>query len=151
MFARSRAKAVEAFTPPALPGFFAIPTSIPPPAPSVSLPLKVALTYSVAFSHRSQELLWRAWLVPNHYCCSMPSATPGRNEKLVFSALHSVACGLHQSFSLPHVRYFGAHYRIQPLSFTSQPLHNSALLPPALGVEFPSWLFRLPSGFLVTP
>ncbi len=66
MFARSRAKAVVAFTPPALPGFFAIPASIPPPVPSVSLPLKVALTYSVVFSRRPQELLWRAWLIPNH-------------------------------------------------------------------------------------
>jgi hypothetical protein len=75
----------------------------------------------------------------------MPSETPGRSEELVSSAPHPVACVRSQSISLPNEN-FGANYRIQPLSFTSQPFLTALRYNPSR-FEY-GWLTRpYPEGF----
>lgn len=55
MFLPSRSIAVKAFTPSALPDFFAIPAFIPSQLPSFWLPLKVAFPYSARFPSRTKS------------------------------------------------------------------------------------------------
>jgi len=66
MFARSRAITVAAFTPSALPDFFAIPAAIPGRQPSVSLLFTVVLTYSTR-SDCEPRAFRPAWLILYHH------------------------------------------------------------------------------------
>src|SRR6185369_18089089 len=90
----------------------------------------------------NQELSLACLVASTSLCCSMPSATPGRSQALVFIEPVSVACHpLPRPW--PPNWYFGANYRIQRLTLhlsTSPQLHGSLS---ALGVEFPFSLFRL--------
>jgi hypothetical protein len=77
MFVHPRSKAVEAFTPPALPGFIAIPTSIP------DHPAFAALRFTVGLHTRHRSVpAPRLDGQPGSFrfilCCSMLSATPER-------------------------------------------------------------------------
>ena len=115
MFVLQRSIAVRAFTPSALPDFFAIPALIPSQLPSVGLPLKVALPYSALLLHSSQELLLACLVASTSPCCSMPSATPRWSQVLVSIAPVSVACIPCHGLGHP-TGYFGANYRIQRLT-----------------------------------
>ncbi|HLA09479.1 MAG TPA: hypothetical protein VJ023_02605 [Pyrinomonadaceae bacterium] len=75
MFVHPRAKAVEAFTPPALPGFIAIPASIPFQSAFDALRFTVA-----RHTWRRSGLAKTVSGPPGSFtitvCCSMLSATP---------------------------------------------------------------------------
>src|SRR6266849_6742404 len=129
MFARPRPIAVRAFTPSALPDFFAIPALIPSQLPSVRLPLKVALPYSALVQAPIQELLLACLVASTSPCCSMPSATPGRSQVLVCIAPVSVACIPCHGLGHP-TGISGLTTGFSVLRFTSQPLLNSVVLCP---------------------
>lgn len=143
MFARSRVSTVRAFTPPALPGFTAIPALIPVQSPFGSLPVTVAChTRSLTLEPRAY---WPAWLILGHHVLLDAVCDPGTESSTRLSAPLPVACGPRESLSRSHLFHFGANYRIQRLTLhltTFPQLHASQL---ALGVEFPISLFRIVS------
>jgi hypothetical protein len=77
MFAHPQSNTVEAFTPPALPGFFARPASIPDrdPLPRSLFGL-LGILAAVRFRLKSPSDPPGSFFVS--MCCSMPSVTPGR-------------------------------------------------------------------------
>jgi len=65
MFVRSRAKTVAVFTPPALPGFYAMPTAIPNQTLFCRSPFHGCPAYSVSFQPVTKNCL-AAWLASVH-------------------------------------------------------------------------------------
>src|SRR3990172_6874075 len=128
MFARSRAKGVVAFAPPALPGFFA--PDLHPSASALCEPPTQGRTHLLGSGQSPLPRASLARLVNSESlsvarCRLRPR---GGVKSLSLALLILLLAALARASAFPHVRYFGAHYRIQPLSFTSQPLHSSALL-----------------------
>ena len=151
MFVHSRSKAVEAFTPPALPGFSAIPASIP------SHPSFAALRFTVVRHTRQcstpaknlMASLVRSCSLCVARCCLRPRSG---KPSLVSSAMAFVACVYHKGIGPPEFHHDnGANYQIQRLTLHLATSAQLRVSPPSLGVEFPHRLFRLPDGFLVTP
>jgi hypothetical protein len=92
---------VETFTPPALPGFFAIPVPIAESLPFAWLPFHRLLGHTRQVSvpdKRNYDSAWSAILRP--LVCSTPSTTPERDRPLATNATAPVACGL--SHTLGH-------------------------------------------------
>ena len=115
MFAHPQFNLVEAFTPSALPDFFAIPTSIPDRG---SLP---CFLFGLLWHTRRGSIPLQVpsdppGSLPVSMCCSMPSATPGKSLITCLDAISLVACFSCESFGLPNFGSFGAIYRIQLLS-----------------------------------
>src|SRR6266704_1282889 len=115
MFAHRQFHLVGAFTPSALPDFFAIPASIPDRGP-----LPCFLFGLLRLTRRGSIPLQEPSDLPGSFlvsmCCSMPSATPGKRSIARLSAISLVACFSCESFGLPNFGSFGASYRIQLLS-----------------------------------
>src|SRR6185503_10115883 len=115
MFAHPQSYVVEAFTPPALPGFFAIPASIPDRSPLPRF-LFGLLRHTCCGSIPPQEPSDPPGSFLVSMCCSMPSVTPGEGLITRPGAIAPVACFSCESFGLPNFGSFGATYRIQLLS-----------------------------------
>src|SRR6266705_5423131 len=127
MFARPRASAVRAFTPPALPGFTAKPALIPSPTRFfASLPSTVALAYSVG--SRLPRACWPAWLTLSHNVLLDAVCDPGLESRTRPGALLPVACGSREGLSLSHHFISGLTTGFSVLRFTSQPFLNSMVL-----------------------
>jgi len=69
---------VKAFTPPALPGFIAIPAFIPGQGPLPSFALASAQHTRRRSNHHAKNLSDQPGLFQITVCCSMLSATPER-------------------------------------------------------------------------
>jgi len=78
MFARSRLQAVAAFTPPALPGFFAIPAAIPGQGPLLSFFSRLDQHTRRRSTSHAKNLSDQPGSFTFTVCCSMLSATPER-------------------------------------------------------------------------
>ena len=116
MFVHPRLKTVTVFTPPALPGFIAIPTAIPNQTSFCRPPSYCCLAYSALFQSFSQESSGRL-ACPTSPCAARCCLRPrsGR-QALVFSALASVACVLSKRLGPPFFSHNGAYYQIQRLT-----------------------------------
>src|SRR6266850_4019460 len=98
MFVHPRLKTVAVFTPPALPGFFAMPTAIPNQTLFCRSPFHGCTGILGALSASHQELSGRLACFSSlcaARCCLRPRS--GR-QLLVAYAAASVACVFHQSF-----------------------------------------------------
>src|SRR6266496_778334 len=116
MFVHPRLKTVAVFTPPALPGFFAIPTTIPNQTLFCRTPFHGCGVILGSLSASSQELSGRlvcSCSLCAARCCLRPR---GGRLALVAGVPASVACGLHKSFGPPKSLYNGANYQIQRLT-----------------------------------
>lgn len=115
MFLPSRSSAVGSFTPPALPGFFAIPYPIPSEWPFAGLRSSLCRHTQPASVFRPRTLL--ACLVNPLAqcvvrCCLRPRG--GAGSRLWRAT--SVACGHWNGISLSLLLDFGANYQIQRLT-----------------------------------
>ncbi len=151
MFVHPRPKAVAAFTPPALPGFIAIPTSIPDHPSFCFPPFHCRFAYSGPFSStpRLDGRLARSVSYCVARCCLRPRS--GRLS-LVLRAIASVACVHHKSFGpLKFTTISGLTTRFSVSRFTSQPCPTPCFSACPQEQSFRCCLFRLPAGFLVAP
>ena len=140
MFAHSQSNVVEAFTPSALPDFFATPASIPDRG---SLPRSLfgLLWHTCRGSLPLKTLPIR--LVRSLSPCVARCRLRPRGEGLItrLSAIAPVACVSCESFGLPNFGSFGATYRIQLLSL------HLATAPPLLALDSGSLTKLFPVAF----
>jgi hypothetical protein len=154
MFLLSRSSAVGSFTPPALPGFFAIPVPIPCEWPFVVLRVIVVSTYSAWLSLPCQEPSSLAWFILRLYVLLDAVCDPGAESgsRLLRASL---CCLLPLARHLPFpILISGLTTRFSVLRFTSQPLF-ALVSPPHLrcrvSVITLSVVIRVPSYSLALP
>ena len=119
--------AVAAFTPPELPGFIAIPATIPRSRPSAGLPLLGLLrhTRAVRFQRESPTIRLVRPLSP---CIARCRLRPrGGRRSLVVLHVASVACFFRQSVGPPDKSISGLPTGFSFYRFTSQPSAASLL------------------------
>lgn len=79
-----------------------------------------------------------AWLILRLPCRSMPSATPGCKQQLVFTLLSLLPASKAKDSAFPNDTISGLTTGFSVSRFTSRLLFNSASTLSTLGVEFPS-------------
>jgi len=149
MFVRPRLKTVAVFTPPALPGFPAIPTAIPNQTLVCRSPCTV-VRHTRAAVQSPPRIVWPPGLLLFTLCCSMLSATPGVVCKYSSLApLQLLPASSTKALAHPNSEHNGANYQIQRLTLHLAAFVQLRVSPTLLAAEFPFSLFRLPAGFLV--
>ena len=117
---------MAAFTPPALPGFFAIPAPIPVHPPFADLPFTVALHTRVSPEPRA---VWPAWFIHIHHVLLDAVCDPGSGGLSLVLAHASLWLAAHEMASdCPTSFISGLTTGFSVLRFTSQPLLNSVVL-----------------------
>src|SRR5690242_13984961 len=130
MFVHSRLKAVAVFTPPALPGFFAIPTAIPARLSFAVLLFTVVRHTQWRFS-RSPKNCLTAWLAPVHCVLLDAVCDPGMVSK--FSSLATLLllpASSPRALAHPDSEHNGANYQIQRLTLRLATFVDSVFLQP---------------------
>lgn len=116
MFARSRLKTVAVFTPPALPGFIAIPTAIPNQTLFYRSPCTVVRYTRCAVQSLTKNCL-AAWFTSVHCVLLDAVCDPGAVSKYSSLApLLLLPASSPRSLARPNSEHNGAHYQIQRLT-----------------------------------
>lgn len=154
MFVRSRLKTVAVFTPPALPGFSAMPTAIPNQT-LFFLPFSLSRLFGILgdCSALTKNCL-AAWLAPVHGVLLDAVCDPGMVSKysslaplLLLPASSTIA------LAHPNFEHNGANYQIQRLTLHLAASAQLRVSPATLAAEFPpltlSIVSRVPSCRIV--
>ena len=152
MFVRPRPKTVKAFTPPALPGFFAIPAFIPVHSSFCNPPFQRWFAYSTSFSSMP-----RPSGLPGSFtftmCCSMLSVTPERKAITCHWRRGPCCLRLYQQNRPAQICHdFGADYQIQRLTLHLATFVQLRASPLVFRSRVSGLTLSILSvGFLVTP
>lgn len=137
MFVRSRLKTVAVFTPPALPGFLAMPTAIPDQTLFCRSSCTVVRHTRCAVQSLTKNCL-AAWLASAHRVLLDAVWDPGCGQHvLVSSDLLLLPASSTKSSAHPNSEHNGANYQIQRLTLHLAAFVHSVFLQTTLAPEFP--------------
>src|SRR6267143_470666 len=153
MFVHPRLKTVAVFTPPALPGFFAIPTAIPNQTFFCRTPSYGCSGILGLFQPNTKNCL-AAWFASAHSVLLDAVCDPGavgKHSSLTFLPL--LPASFTRASARPNLLYNGAYYQIQRLTLHLAASVQLRASPVSLAPEFPllalSIASRVPSCGIV--